>query len=159
MKLRHQFESQLQYVGHEFKHFNLIPSLLQRVHIYCRCCQLNLPLFNSSVNLLDNIERNTVVAISTGTGSGKSTLLPALLAADNYDKILVTQPRRLPCNLLSSRVNSSITSISGWAVSGSRSSNVTHSPILYLTDGLLKEYLLYRENDILRQAHSARAFN
>jgi HrpA-like RNA helicase len=108
------------------------------------------------VHLLDNIERNTVVAISTGTGSGKSTLMPALLAADNYDKIFVTQPRRLPCNLLSARVNSCITPISGWAVSGSRSVNATHSPILYLTDGLLKEYLLYREKDIIRQANSAR---
>ncbi|CAF3996940.1 unnamed protein product [Rotaria sordida] len=155
LKLQQQFESQPQYVGHEFKHFNLIPSLLERVHIYCRCFQLSLPLFDSSVNLLDNIERNTVVAISTGTGSGKSTLMPALLAADNYDKIFVTQPRRLPCNLLSSRVNSCITSISGWAVSGSRSTSATHSPILYLTDGLLKEYLLYRENDILRQANRA----
>ncbi len=93
-KLQHQFESQSEYVGHDYKHFNLIPSLLQRVHIYCRCFQLNLPLFNSSVSLLDNIERHTVVAISTGTGSGKSTLMPALLAADNYDKIFVTQPRR-----------------------------------------------------------------
>lgn len=155
LKLQQQFESQL-HVGHEFKHFNMIPSLLQRVHIYCRCCQLNLPLFDASINLLDNIERYTVVAISTGTGSGKSTLMPALLAADNYDKIFVTQPRRLPCNLLSTRVNSCITSISGWAVSGSRSVNATHSPILYLTDGLLKEYLLYRENDIIRQANRAR---
>ncbi len=154
-KLQQQFESR-EYVGHEFKHFNLIPSLLQRVHIYCRCFQLNLPLFDSSIDLLDSIKRNTVVAISTGTGSGKSTLMPALLAADNYDKIFVTQPRRLPCNLLSSRVNSCIAPISGWAVSGSRSVNATHSPILYCTDGLLKEYLLYRENEILRRANSTR---
>ena len=138
------------------KHFNQIPSLLQRVKIFCQCFRLNLPLFDSSLTLLDDIGQNTVIAISTGTGSGKSTLMPALLAADNYDKIFVTQPRRLPCNLLSSRVNSSIATISGWAVSGSRSANYTHCPILYCTDGLLKEYLLYREEEIVRQAQRAR---
>ena len=138
------------------KDFNRIPPLLQRVQIFCRCFQLNLPLFDSSVTLLDNIGQNTVVAISTGTGSGKSTLMPALLAADDYDKIFVTQPRRLPCNLLSARVNSSIAPITGWTVSGSRSANYTHCPILYCTDGLLKEYLLYREQELVRQAQRAR---
>ncbi|CAF4247674.1 unnamed protein product, partial [Rotaria magnacalcarata] len=97
-------------------------------------------LFDSSVDLLEKINQNTVVAISTATGSGKSTLLPSLLAADGYEKILVTQPRRLPCNLLAERVNTSMKSstLSGWAVSGARSSNFSSAPILYLTDGLLK---------------------
>ncbi|CAF4616534.1 unnamed protein product [Rotaria sp. Silwood1] len=102
----------------------------------------------------EKIHENTVVAISTATGSGKSTLLPPLLVAAGYEKILITQPRRLPCNLLSKRVNSSMdsSSLSGWAVSGARSSNVLRAPILYLTDGLLKEYLLYRERYLIQQA-------
>ncbi|CAF4343023.1 unnamed protein product [Rotaria sp. Silwood2] len=100
------------------------------------------------------IHENTVVAISTATGSGKSTLLPPLLVVAGYDKILITQPRRLPCNLLSKRVNSTMDNsiLSDWAVSGARSSKVLRAPILYLTDGLLKEYLLYRERYLVHQA-------
>ena len=82
--------------------------------------------------------------------SGKSTLLPPLLIAEGFDKVLVTQPRRLPCNLLSERVNSSIYSdISGWAVSGAEGN--VRGKILFLTDGLLKERLLYDENLITNE--------
>ncbi|CAF4687235.1 unnamed protein product, partial [Rotaria sp. Silwood2] len=81
-------------------------------------------------------------------------LLPPLLVVAGYDKILITQPRRLPCNLLSKRVNSTMDNsiLSDWAVSGARSSKVLRAPILYLTDGLLKEYLLYRERYLVHQA-------
>jgi HrpA-like RNA helicase len=86
--------------------------------------------------------------------SGKTTLLPGLLVAEGYDKVIVTQPRRLPCQLICKRVNktmiidvgSSSEKIAGWAVSG-----VDQNPqakILYLTDGLLKERLLYDKNFI-----------
>ena len=85
---------------------------------------------------------------------GKSTLLPALLAAEGYDKILVTQPRRLPCKMISERVNNTIETdtgstsyqLSGWAVSGDGYNR--NGKILYLTDGLLKEQLLYDEHFI-----------
>ena len=71
--------------------------------------------------------------------------MPALLVAEGYGKILVTQPRRLPCNLISDRVNSMVNDeISGWAVSGTEKR--VHAPILYVTDGLLKERLLNDEN-------------
>lgn len=83
---------------------------------------------------------------------GKSTLLPALLAAEGYDKIIVTQPRRLPCTMISQRVNSMVNDdISGWAVSGAE--NNLQGKILYLTDGLLKERLLNDEN--LIKEHTA----
>ncbi len=86
--------------------------------------------------------------------SGKSTLLPALLIAEGYDKVIVTQPRRLPCQLISTRVNETMTidggspseKLTGWAVSG-REEN-PKAKIIYLTDGLLKERLLYDENFI-----------
>jgi len=85
---------------------------------------------------------------------GKSTLLPALLIAEGYDKVIVTQPRRLPCNLISQRVNETMTidtnphsdKLAGWAVSGAEKN--PRAQILYLTDGLLKERLLYDENFI-----------
>ncbi|CAF4783376.1 unnamed protein product, partial [Rotaria socialis] len=85
----------------------------------------------------------------------KSTLLPALLIAEGYERVLVTQPRRLPCTSICDRVNSTMTSnedserIAGWAVSGDE--HDIKSPILYLTDGLLKEQLLHDEDLITDQ--------
>ena len=79
-------------------------------------------------------------------------MLPALLAADGYDKIIVTQPRRLPCTLISQRVNSMVNdTISGWAVSGAESN--VKAQVLYLTDGLLRERLLNDENFITTQSN------
>ncbi|CAF1163491.1 unnamed protein product [Rotaria sordida] len=138
----------------EVQHFNMIPQLLQQIMIYYSCFKVQLPLFESSVELLDKIKNHTITTVATSTGSGKSTLLPALLIAEGYDKVIVTQPRRLPCKMISKRVNETIETdtgntshqLSGWAVSGDE-----HNPnakILYLTDGLLKERLLYDEHFI-----------
>ncbi|CAF1156177.1 unnamed protein product, partial [Didymodactylos carnosus] len=136
--------------------YNNIPAFLQRINIYFRCFALQLPLFESSIELLEKIEQKTVVTISTPTGSGKSTLLPALLLASGYDKIIVTQPRRFPCTQISERVNSTIGEISGWCVSGAQSNS--RSPILYLTDGLLKDYLQFNQNFITQQVKFDRRF-
>ncbi|CAF1052050.1 unnamed protein product [Rotaria sordida] len=155
-KTRNLLKTNSSFIGHELKHFNLIPDLLQQVIVYYSCFNIQLPLFESAVELLDKIEKNTVTTIATSTGSGKSSLLPALLAAEGYDKIIVTQPRRLPCTLICNRVNATMTpvtdqfspQIAGWAVSGAESNQ--NAKILYLTDGLLKERLLYDENFITR---------
>ncbi|CAF1083283.1 unnamed protein product [Rotaria sp. Silwood1] len=101
---------------------------------------------------VDKIEKNTVVTIATSTGSGKSTLLPALLIAEGYDRVCVTQPRRLPCTSICNRVNKTMMNIkdrfplAGWSVSGAERN--TDAQILYLTDGLLKERLLFDSNFI-----------
>jgi HrpA-like RNA helicase len=72
-----------------------------------------------------------------------------LLVAEGYDKIIVTQPRRLPCTLISERVNSMVNdNISGWAVSGAEEH--VQAKILYVTDGLLKERLMNDENFITK---------
>ncbi len=152
LNVKKTFQTESIYIGYELKHFSLIPHLLQRLMIYYSCFSLQLPLFESSIQLLDHIEKNTVLTISTSTGSGKSTLLPALLIAEGYDKVIVTQPRRLPCNLISERVNQTMTTdtnphvekLAGWAVSGAEKNS--RAKILYLTDGLLKERLVYDEN-------------
>ncbi|CAF1039221.1 unnamed protein product [Didymodactylos carnosus] len=106
------------------------------------------------MDLLRKVAQNTVIVISTLTGSGKSTMLPALLMANGYEKIIVTQPRRLPCQLLSNHVNSKIAGITGWAVSGIQCS--ADSPIIYLTDGLLKEYLLFNEKLLLKRINKTK---
>ncbi|CAF4084256.1 unnamed protein product [Rotaria sordida] len=107
--------------------------------------KVQLPLYESSKDLLDKIEKNAVTTISTSTGSGKSTLLPVLLVAEGYDKVIVTQPRRLPCQLICKRVNETMADesgpmkdpLAGWAVSGTEKN--PNANVLYLTDGLLKE--------------------
>lgn len=35
--------------------------------------------------------------LKVGTGSGKSTVIPPYITALGYLKVVVTQPRRLPC--------------------------------------------------------------
>ena len=146
-----------EYRGYEQEAFNCIPPLLERIMIYYCCFKLQLPLYESSKKLLKDIEESTVVTISTSTGSGKSTLLPALLIAAGYDKVLVTQPRRLPCRLISKRVNETMITdrnqfrlkLAGWAVSGDAEN--TNAKILYLTDGLLKERLLNDRNFLTKK--------
>ncbi|CAF4001664.1 unnamed protein product, partial [Adineta steineri] len=155
-KIRMTLKTNAKFQGYQLENYNQIPHLLQRLIIYYCSFKIQLPLFESAQDLLNKIEQNTVTTIATSTGSGKSTLLPALLAAEGYDKILVTQPRRLPCTLIAERVNQTMTTLkdslslklAGWAVSGAES-NPT-GQILYLTDGLLKERLLYDENFIRR---------
>ena len=90
--------------------------------------------------------------------TGKSSLLPALLIAEGYEKVIVTQPRRLPCTSICERVNQTMTTdksepkIAGWAVSGAELN--VKARILYLTDGLLKERLLHDENFVSNQTAS-----
>ncbi|CAF4048838.1 unnamed protein product [Rotaria sp. Silwood2] len=153
-QLKEDFKTNQKFTGLRAKHFGLIPGPLQRLIIYSCCFYTQLPLFESALDLLDKVNQNTVTTISTSTGSGKSTLLPALLAAECYDKIIVTQPRRLPCTLICQRVNETMTSVkdpfseklAGWAVSGAERN--PRAKILYVTNGLLKERLLYDENFI-----------
>ncbi|CAF4999182.1 unnamed protein product, partial [Rotaria magnacalcarata] len=129
-KLEDQLTSEAVYIGKDKENFTLLSSLLKRSELFCYCDTFGLP-------------------ISTPTGSGKSTLLPLLLTAHGYDKILVTQPRRLACNLLSTRVNDKVKKrISGWAVAGARSKNDSNTQIIYLTDGLLRTELQLSEGNI-----------
>ncbi|CAF2046513.1 unnamed protein product [Rotaria magnacalcarata] len=153
-KIKRTFQDDPKYRGCELTNLRRIPHLLQRLMIYYFCFIIQLPLYESSKELLQQINMNTVITISTSTGSGKSTLLPALLIAEGYDRVIVTQPRRLPCSLISSRVNKTMTAeanpngenLAGWAVSGDEYN--PRAKILYLTDGLLKERLLNDERFI-----------
>lgn len=156
-KIKQEFRNDQKYEGNSLEHFNLIPTLLQRLMIYYSSFKTQLPLFQFSRDLLNKIDQNAVTTISTPTGSGKSTLLPALLIAEGYDKVIVTQPRRLPCQLLCKRVNetmmidvgSNAAQLAGWAVSGTERN--PDGKVLYLTDGLLKERLLYDQHFLTMQ--------
>ncbi|CAF0873800.1 unnamed protein product [Adineta ricciae] len=153
-RIKNQLKTKPNFIGYEVKHWKLIPDLLKQILIYHSCFLLQLPLFDESIKLLNMIETHTVTAIATPTGSGKSTLLPALLVAEGYDRILVTQPRRYPCTAVSNRVNETIRTdidgtseqLAGWAISGD--GDRPDAPIVYVTDGLLRESLLNNPNFI-----------
>jgi hypothetical protein len=70
-KVKTVLKTNKNYIGHEVQHFNLIPELLERLMIYYCCFAIQLPLYESSKELLDKIEKNAVTTISTSTGSGK----------------------------------------------------------------------------------------
>jgi HrpA-like RNA helicase len=68
---------------------------------------------------LQALIKNQICLIKIGTGQGKSTLIPPLLLAFGFKKILVTQPRRMPCKLICKRVQKTFgEQICGWKVAG-----------------------------------------
>jgi hypothetical protein len=70
-KIKKEFKINPIYIGCKLEQLREIPKLLQRVILYYRCFLLQLPLYESSNELLDRIENNTVITIATSTGSGK----------------------------------------------------------------------------------------
>ena len=162
-KVQRELQNNPDYRGDQIEQFRLIPRLLERLMVYYSCFQIQLPLFEHAQGLLDQINEHDVTTISTSTGSGKSTLLPALLIAEGYTKVLVTQPRRLPCQLISKRVNETIIidvgtsakKLAGWVVSGAEYN--PEAKVLYLTDALLKDRLLYDEHLLTEQTTSRRS--
>lgn len=70
-KARKEFKTNTKYIGFGFDAFKQISKLLQRVFLYYRSFLLQLPLFESSEKLLDEIEQNHIITVSTSTRSGK----------------------------------------------------------------------------------------
>lgn len=83
-----------------------------------------------------------MVLVKVGTGSGKSTVIPPYLVGLGYQKVVVTQPRRLPCDQIYKRVSDVFgTGICGYEVAdGGKDKN---NSLIYMTDGLLKMRALY----------------
>ncbi|CAF4392826.1 unnamed protein product, partial [Adineta steineri] len=69
-KIQNSFEEKQKYIGYQLEQFRLIPELLKRLMTYYCCFATQLPLFESSKDLLRQIEQNTVITIATSTGSG-----------------------------------------------------------------------------------------
>ncbi|CAF1054960.1 unnamed protein product [Didymodactylos carnosus] len=155
-KLKYDFEvSIIHNSSASGKEFETVPNVLKRIQLFYRTYALQLPLYESGKELLAQIEDNTVCAVSTSIGSvlilGKSTLLPVLLIANDYPRVIIVQPRRLACVMLCDRVNKTMVmangnepKLAGWIVSGAQQN--INAPILYITDGIMKERLLYDDN-------------
>jgi hypothetical protein len=70
-KVKREFRTNHIYIGCDKEQFRQIPKLLQRIMLYYRSFLLQLPLYESSHELLDKIEKNTAITIATSTGSGR----------------------------------------------------------------------------------------
>ena len=80
-KIKRIFREDNQYIGHKLQHFRLIPELLERLMIYYCCFTIQLPLYESSRELLANVRRDTVVTISTSTGSGMNFVMYCIISS------------------------------------------------------------------------------
>ena len=78
-----------------------------------------------------------MVLVKVGTGSGKSTVIPPYLVGLGYQKVVVTQPRRLPCSQIYKRVSDVFgEGICGYEVADAGEDR--NNSLIYMTDGLLK---------------------
>lgn len=64
----------------------------------------NLPIVNHLEDFAKCITNHANIIVKTGTGSGKSTMLPPYLIGMGFDRVVVTQPRRLPCAMIYQRI-------------------------------------------------------
>lgn len=70
-EIKYEFESGLRHSIHTSGHeFETVPDVLQRIQLFYRCFLLQLPLFESAKELLNQIKSNTVCTITTTTASG-----------------------------------------------------------------------------------------
>ena len=123
--------------SHNRSYFDLSQVLLQ-FHCHRISASRNLNFYpEASRQLIAEVKKSDVVAVSTGTGSGKSTLMPLLLLAAGYKRIAVTQPRRFAAE----SIQDAICKLHGDTICGFRMagrSKNPHAPIVYITDGLLR---------------------
>ncbi|KAJ3378304.1 DEAH (Asp-Glu-Ala-His) box polypeptide 34, partial [Lobulomyces angularis] len=104
----------------------------------------NLPVANFKENIIEKINSNQVILIAADTGAGKSTQVPQFLLEAGFDKIAVTQPRRIACYSLAKRVgyervsetNSLENTEIGYKVRF-EGSQTKDTKVLFLTEGVL----------------------
>jgi hypothetical protein len=70
-KVKKEFKTNPINAGCNLEQFKQIPKILKQIMLYYRSFLLQLPLYESSKELLDKIEKNTVITIATSTGSGR----------------------------------------------------------------------------------------
>jgi HrpA-like RNA helicase len=90
------------------------------------------------------LQSNDAVIVKVGTGSGKSTVIPPYLVGLGYKKVIVTQPRRLPCHQIYKRVSDVFgAGICGYEIADACEDE--NNSLIYMTDGLLKMKALFDE--------------
>ena len=121
-----------------------------------RCIEINcktyftidLPIVDHLQDFREKFLKTRLMVVKTGTGSGKSTVLPPFILGLGYRHIMVTQPRRLPCQRIFQRISDTYgNGIVGYRIAGE--SRNESNDLIYITDGLLKENM-YRNEDFLK---------
>ncbi|XP_031621924.1 DExH-box ATP-dependent RNA helicase DExH1-like [Contarinia nasturtii] len=110
----------------------------------------NLPIFKSRHQIIDTINRNQVVVISSQTGSGKTTQIPQYIMEDSLlrqqnCRIYCTQPRRLAATSIAKRVALERGEDIGHSIGYQIRMESCISPItnlIYTTSGYLLRYLI-----------------
>ena len=111
-----------------------------------------LPIERHKEKLLELISENQVIIIIGHTGSGKSTKLPQFLVNDlKYNKVCVTQPRRLAAISIATRVseemNVELGEEVGYGVRFDENFDKEKGKIRYATDGILLKELSQQLNN------------
>ncbi|KAI8810129.1 P-loop containing nucleoside triphosphate hydrolase protein [Cladochytrium replicatum] len=100
----------------------------------------NLPIKALSNEIVEAVKANKVVLIAADTGAGKSTQVPQYLLDAGFDRIAVTQPRRIACFSLARRVAHEMMDEKGTTIGykvrfeGTRTAT---TKVLFLTEGVL----------------------
>ncbi|XP_063697523.1 probable ATP-dependent RNA helicase DHX34 [Culicoides brevitarsis] len=114
-----------------------------------RKAQRNLPVAAHREEIVAAVRSKQVVILAGDTGCGKSTQVPQYLVQGGFDKIALTQPRRLACIALSKRVAHEMLceydNVVGYQIRFERNKNVK-TKILFITEGLLLRQLSVEEN-------------
>ena len=109
----------------------------------------NLPIFQYKSQILELISKNQIIFIQGETGSGKTTQIPQYLNENNYTsnnkKIAITQPRRVACLSVASRVayemNCKLGHEVGYCIRFEENTS-KQTKIKFMTEGiLLQEFL------------------
>ncbi|MGI6432832.1 MAG: helicase-related protein [Sphaerochaetaceae bacterium] len=102
----------------------------------------HLPVYQSRKEILDALERSSVLVVESPTGSGKTTQIPLILHEAGYAKegiIGVTQPRRIATLSVSEFIEKQLGAEAGYVGYKMRFSDTTdfNTRIKILTDGML----------------------
>ncbi|KAH3745620.1 ATP-dependent RNA helicase [Pelomyxa schiedti] len=99
-----------------------------------------LPIARHAAEIVDTVQRNSVVVIAGDTGCGKSTQVPQYLLHSGFQHIACTQPRRIACMALCRRVAVETLNEFGTSIAYQvrfDTSKARDTRILFLTEGLL----------------------
>ena len=99
---------------------------------------MNLPIVAYKRNIVDAVKNHAFTIITAETGSGKSTQVPQFLM-DQYEQIIVTEPRIMAAKTLAKRVAEERGSVLGTEIgyrTGYDKCSSIDSKIVYCTDGL-----------------------
>uniref|UniRef100_A0A914Y129 RNA helicase n=1 Tax=Panagrolaimus superbus TaxID=310955 RepID=A0A914Y129_9BILA len=115
-----------------------------------------LPIFAEEMNIVEAINENAVVIVSSETGSGKTTQIPQFLYESGYTSkghlIGITEPRRVAAISMSHRVGVELNDPSKVSYQirfeGNRTDN---TKILFMTDGVLLKEL---QTDLMLSKYS-----